>query len=204
MVSDSSSNLAAATPVGVTLVCPTCKTALVAFKSSQAASTDPLAPYLPSLEGGDAEKGGQIFESHPAGQCMRCHAGGHGGGDAGPNLSGVGLRADRKYFLESLVNPGAKVAMGYGIASVTLKGGKSVAGIVIADKPEHVDLDSSGKVLRVLRADIDTMTPPMSSMPPMSAMLSAGEMRDVITWLTEQKKESKDEKKRPAPELVKP
>ena len=183
---------------------PEVKTALDAFKSSQAASTDPLAPYLPSLEGGDAEKGGQIFESHPAGQCMRCHAGGHGGGDAGPNLSGVGLRADRKYFLESLVNPGAKVAMGYGIASVTLKGGKSVAGIVIADKPEHVDLDSSGKVLRVSRADIDTMTPPMSSMPPMAAMLSAGEMRDVIAWLSEQKKESKDEKKRPAPELVKP
>ncbi|MEO5916011.1 MAG: HEAT repeat domain-containing protein [Luteolibacter sp.] len=180
------------------------KTALAAFTAAQAASTDPLALYLPSLEGGDAEKGGQVFESHPAGQCMRCHASGHGGGDAGPNLSGVGLRGDRKYFLESLINPGAKVAMGYGIASVTLKGGKSVAGILIADTPDHVDFDSSGKVLRVSRSDIDTMTVPMSAMPPMSAMLSAGEMRDVIAWLSEQKKDNREEKKRPAPEKVVP
>jgi quinoprotein glucose dehydrogenase len=135
---------------------------------------------------------------------MRCHAGGHGGGDAGPDLSGVGLRGDPMYLLESLVNPGAKVAMGYGISSVTLKGGKNVAGIVLADTPDHVDLDSSGKVLRVARNDIDTMTPPVSAMPPMSAILSASEMRDLIAWLGEQKSDKHVEKKRPAPELVGP
>ncbi|MES2438163.1 MAG: HEAT repeat domain-containing protein [Verrucomicrobiota bacterium] len=178
--------------------------ALAAYRTSQTASTDPLAAWLPSLEGGDAEKGGHLFESHPAGQCMRCHAGGHGGGDAGPDLSGVALRGDRRHFLESLADPGAKVAMGYGISSITLKGGRSVAGIVISDTPEHVDLDSSGKVLRVARTDIDSMTPPVSSMPPMVHLLSVDELRDVIAWLAEQKKETKNEKKRPEPELVKP
>jgi quinoprotein glucose dehydrogenase len=183
---------------------PEVKTALDAYKAAQAASTDPLAAWLPSLEGGNPEKGGQIFESHPAAQCMRCHAGGHGGGDAGPNLSGVALRGDRRYFLESLANPSAKVAMGYGIASVTLKGGKSVSGIVIADNADHVDLDSSGKVLRVARPDIDTMTAPVSPMPPLVGMLSPSELRDIISWLSTQKTETKNEKKRPAPELVKP
>ena len=180
------------------------KTALESFKSTQAASTDPLAAWLPSLEGGDFEKGGQIFESHPVAQCMKCHAGGHGGGDAGPNLSGIGLRGDSRFFLESMVIPGAKVAMGYGIASVTLKGGKSVSGIVIADTPEHVDIDSSGKVLRVSRGDIDSMTPPVTSMPPMAYLLSASEIRDVIAWLARQKDDKREEKKRPAPEMVKP
>ncbi len=183
---------------------PEVKAALDAFKAAQAASADKLAPYLPSLDGGNAEKGGSIFESHPAGQCMRCHSSGHGGGDAGPNLSGVGMRGDRRYFLESLVNPGAKVAMGYGIAAVTLNGGKSVSGIVIEDEKDHVDLDSSGKVLRVARQDIASMTPPVSAMPPMAGMLSASEMRDVIAWLAQQKSTDKQEKKRPAPELVKP
>jgi quinoprotein glucose dehydrogenase len=177
---------------------------LADFKAKAASSSDPLTAFLPSLEGGDPKKGEQTFESHPAGQCMRCHSGGHGGGDAGPNLSGVALRGDRRHFLQSMVEPGAKVAMGYGIASVTLKGGKSVAGIVIADTPEHVDLDSSGKVLRVEKKDIDTMTPPVSSMPPMGMILSASEIRDLVAFLAEQKKETKDEKKRPAPELVKP
>lgn len=180
------------------------KSALAAFQAMQAASTDPLALYLPALQGGDPESGGKLFESHPAGQCMRCHAGGHGGGDAGPDLSGVARRGDARHFLESLVNPGAKVAMGYGISSVTLKGGKNVAGIVIDDTPDHVDLDSSGKVLRVARTDIDVMTPPVSAMPPMSAVLSVHEMRDLVAWLGEQKSDKRREKKRPAPERVTP
>ncbi len=183
---------------------PEVKAALAAFNSSQSASQDPLAAFLPTLEGGDPENGGKLFESHPAGQCVRCHASGHGGGDAGPNLSGVGARGDRTFFLESIVNPGAKVAMGYGIASVTLKGGKSVAGIVIADTPDHVDLDSSGKVLRVARGDIDSMTPPASAMPPMGTLLSLAEMRDIIAWLADQKHDTREEKTRPVPELVTP
>ncbi len=183
---------------------PEIKVALDAFKAAQKASTDPLAAWLPSLEGGDPVKGGQIFESHPAGQCMRCHAGGHGGGDAGPNLAGVALRGDRRYLLESLVNPGAKVAMGFGISTVTLKGGKSVSGIVIEDKPDHVDLDSSGKVLRVMRPDLESMTPPVSSMPPMAFILNATELRDTVAWLSQNKDKKVAEKKRPAPEIVKP
>jgi quinoprotein glucose dehydrogenase len=183
---------------------PEVKSALASYKAAQAASTDPLAAWLPSLEGGDPVKGGRIFESHPAGQCMRCHAGGHGGGDAGPNLADIGLRRDARYFLESMVIPGAQVAMGYGISSVTLKGGKSVSGIVITDNSRHVDLDSSGKVLRILRSDIDTMTAPVSSMPPMGFMLSAPELRDTVAWLGTQKGKVKAGKPRPAPERVHP
>lgn len=182
------------------------KAALASYKAALAASTDPLAPYLGSLQGGDPKKGGQLFESHPAAQCMRCHAagGGHGGGDAGPNLEAVGKRADAKYFLESLVNPGAKVAPGFGISTVTLKGGKTVSGLVLSDTPEHVDLDSNGKVLRVKKSDVDSMLPPVSAMPPMSAILSASEMRDIVAWLGTQKGKEPEPKKRPAPELVTP
>ncbi len=180
------------------------KAALAAFKSAQSAFADPLAAWLPSLEGGDVENGAKVFESHPASQCMRCHAGGHGGGDAGPNLSDVGLRQDRRYLLESLVNPGAKVAMGYGIASATLKGGKTVAGIVIDDKPSHVDFDSAGSVLRVARTDIQSMTPPVSSMPPMGLLLSAAEIRDVVAWLSGQKRKVQNNRKRPAPVMITP
>ncbi|MCW1883482.1 c-type cytochrome [Luteolibacter flavescens] len=185
---------------------PAVKTALDGYKAAIAASTDPLAPYLGSLQGGDAKKGEQLFESQPAGQCMRCHAagGGHGGGDAGPNLEAVGKRGDAKFLLESMVNPGAKVAIGFGISSVTLKGGKSVAGLLLADEKVHVDIDSNGKVLRVLRSDIESMTPPVSAMPPMGGLLSASELRDIVAWLGTKKGKEPEPKKRPAPELVKP
>ncbi|HEY1122024.1 MAG TPA: HEAT repeat domain-containing protein [Haloferula sp.] len=185
---------------------PAVKTALEGYKAAIAASTDPLAPYLGSLQGGDEEKGGQLFESQPAGQCMRCHSagGGHGGGDAGPNLEAVGKRGDSKHMLESLVNPGAKVAVGFGISSVTLKGGKNVAGILLADDKDHVDIDSNGKVLRVRRGDIESMTPPVSAMPPMGALLSASELRDIVAWLSSRKGKDPEPKKRPEPEVVTP
>ncbi|QJE98150.1 DUF7133 domain-containing protein [Luteolibacter luteus] len=185
---------------------PEVKKALEDYKAAIAASTDPLAAYLGSLQGGNAKKGGELFESQPAAQCMRCHSagGGHGGGDAGPNLEGVGKRGDAKFMLESLVNPGAKVATGFGLTSVTLKGGKTVGGIVIADTAEHVDLDSSGKVLRVKKSDIDAMLPPVSAMPPMGAILSPSELRDVVAWLETRKGKDPEPKKYGEPELVTP
>jgi quinoprotein glucose dehydrogenase len=185
---------------------PAVKSSLEAYKAALAASQDPLAPYLGSLQGGDAKKGGQIFESQPAAQCMRCHAagGGHGGGDAGPNLEAIGKKGDAKFFLESLVNPGAKVAEGFGITTVTLKGGKTVSGIVLSDTADHVDVDSSGKVLRVKKSDFESMLPPVSAMPPMGAILSPAELRDVVAWLETQKGKDPAPKKRPAPEIVTP
>lgn len=183
---------------------PRVKAALASFQSALSSSTDPLAAWLPSLEGGDPAQGAKVFESHPAGQCMRCHACGHGGGDAGPDLSDIGLREDRRYILESVTIPGAKVAMGYGIASATLKSGKTVGGIVVDDKPDHVDFDSAGTVQRVARADIASMTPPVSSMPPMAFLLSKVEIRDVVAWLAGQKSEPVEKKRHPAPVQVKP
>ena len=185
---------------------PEVKRALEDYQAAIKASADPLAPYLGSLRGGSEKKGGELFESHPAAQCMRCHAagGGHGGGDAGPDLSAIGKHRDAKYFLESLVDPGAKIAAGFGLTSITLKGGKTVGGIILEDTKEHVDLDSSGKVLRVRKSDIETMLPPVSAMPPMGGILTPAELRDVVAWLGTRKDKDPEPKKRPEPELVTP
>lgn len=182
---------------------PVVEKALAAFHAAQAASTDPLAKWLTSLEGGDAKRGGELFASHPAGQCMRCHAVGHGGGDAGPNLSDIGQRVDRRYLLEAVVMPGAKVAMGYGISTATLKSGKVVGGIVLEETKDHVDFDSAGTIMRAARADIQSMTPPVSAMPPMALILQPGEIRDIVAWLAEQKANAKRKPKRPPPVMVK-
>lgn len=182
---------------------PAVQSALASFQTAQAASTDPLAKWLTTLEGGDVVRGGELFASHPAGQCMRCHAVGHGGGNAGPDLSGTGLSKDRRYLLEALVVPGAQVAPGYGIASATLKSGKTVGGIVLEETPAHVDFDSAGTILRAAREDIQTMTPPVSSMPPMAFILQPHEIRDIVAWLAEQKAKTKRKPKRGQPVLVK-
>ena len=169
---------------------PEVKAAVEAYDASVKASTDPLAAVLPSLEGGDPAKGAEVFQSHSQAECRRCHRaeiGGDSGGEIGPNLAGVGNRGDRRYFLESLVSPSAKVAPGFGIVSLTLQNDATLGGVLLKETPDFVDVDASGKAWRIKRADIKTLTPAVSAMPPMGAILTPAELRDVVAWLAVQK-----------------
>ncbi|MGB1258827.1 MAG: DUF7133 domain-containing protein [Akkermansiaceae bacterium] len=80
---------------------------------------NPISPFLDVLHGGDARKGASLFASHGSAQCMRCHTTekNHDVAMAGPNLAGVAKRGDRKFLLESLIAPNAKVAKGFGKVS---------------------------------------------------------------------------------------
>ena len=70
--------------------------------------------YAEALEGGDARSGAQIFYRHEGAQCTRCHTAGRGGGDVGPNLERIGAQLSREQLLESMVDPNARIATGYG------------------------------------------------------------------------------------------
>jgi quinoprotein glucose dehydrogenase len=168
-------------------------TALAALEKSLASNKDPLAKWNISLEGGDPEAGKALFVSHPAGECMRCHRAGEGhttGGDTAPNLAGVAKRhPDRRYFLESLLTPSAAIAPGFGVVSVDFKNGASLSGNLIDSTDDHIDLDSSGKPLRILRSDIASITSPLSPMPPMDGLLNPAELRDLVAWLATQNQE---------------
>ena len=186
---------------------PSVAAALAAFDKAMAESSDPLARYNVSLEGGDPAAGAALFGSHPAGQCMRCHKAedmAHsGGGDAGPNLAGIAKRYDRRYLLESIVNPAAAVTPGYGITSITFKNGATLGGTLVSETPDHLDIATPEKLLRAKRSDIESFTPPVSAMPPMGDLIKPEEVRDLVAWLASLGKEPQ---KAPArkPELVDP
>jgi len=171
------------------------KAAVAAWKSSLAVD-DPLAAWTIALEGGDAQRGEQIYLSHPA-ECMRCHRAGEGheaGGEAGPNLAGIGTRGDHQFMLESMMAPSAKVADGFGVVSVTLRDGKSIGGILAAASKDSIDVDIGETISRVKRSDIKEMTPPISAMPPMTGLLKPREARDLVAWLASLKKAAKMKK----------
>jgi quinoprotein glucose dehydrogenase len=90
--------------------------ALKVWKEAQAAK-GPLVEHMLCLEGGDAARGATIVSGHVGAQCLRCHALAGGGGHAGPSLEGVAKRHDRLSLLQSLVEPNAKVAEGFGPTS---------------------------------------------------------------------------------------
>jgi quinoprotein glucose dehydrogenase len=145
---------------------------------------DQLAPFRSTLWGGDAERGRTVFRFHNA-QCMRCHAVDGDGGVVGPDLRGVPNRISHEAILESLILPNAVIAPGFGTAIITLKDGSSVSGSILSQNTEQtlVRLADLSKVT-IPAAKIATMSTPVSPMPPMGPLLTKGEMRDVIAYLT--------------------
>lgn len=69
------------------------------------------------LKGGDPASGRNVFLHHEAAQCVRCHTIGDLGGTAGPNLSVVASRATPETLVESVTEPNAVIAPGFGQTS---------------------------------------------------------------------------------------
>jgi len=148
------------------------------------AAKGPLGPYLPSLMGGDAARGKQVFETNLAASCTACHRIGETGSNVGPPLTDVGKKG-RDYILESLILPQAKIAPGYGITSVTKKDGTTVSGAPKSETADSVTLLlPDGKELKIPKADIASQTPPISPMPPMGTILKPTELRDLVEFLS--------------------
>lgn len=65
------------------------------------------------LSPGDAKRGEDLFHNSPVAACASCHMVQSKGGDVGPILDGIAVRADKAYILESLMDPNAKLAKGF-------------------------------------------------------------------------------------------
>lgn len=65
------------------------------------------------VEAGDAKRGADLFHNSPVAACASCHMVNGKGGEVGPILDGIAVRADKAYILESLMDPNAKLAKGF-------------------------------------------------------------------------------------------
>ena len=62
---------------------------------------------------GDPKRGEDLFYNSPIAACASCHTAKGKGGDVGPILDGIAVRADKAYIVESLMDPNAKLAKGF-------------------------------------------------------------------------------------------
>jgi len=154
------------------------------------AASDANAVFLLSLEGGDADAGEIVFKNQ--GACLQCHKvggeGGDKGGVQGPDLRDVGKRLAREKILESVANPGAEIAPGYGMTTVTLKNAESVIGRLAKETPGQVTvIGLDNRERTIVRGEIASVAPPVSAMPPVAAALPPRDFRDLVAFLASQK-----------------
>ena len=151
---------------------------------------DALRDYRMTLTGGDAERGRSLFHEKVEFLCVRCHrVEGEGVSTVGPDLTGIGTRRDREYLLRAIVNPGADIATGFEFATLQLKNGGTVVGIVREESTTALQVevaeDGAVKQHEVLKADV-TQRSSTSAMPPLVSLMSRQELRDLVEYVATQ------------------
>ena len=105
-----------------------------------------------------------------------------------PNLAGVGSRLSRQQLLESLIDPSARLAPGFGQVSITLKNGQKLEGTLREETATAIAVEDPSRGLqRVNVSDIASRTNGISAMPNMGLLLTPREIRDVVEFLAGQK-----------------
>ena len=143
-----------------------------------------------ALGGGSATRGRKLFFDAEKSQCVKCHRIGDQGERIGPELTGVGSRFSRIYVVESILEPSRTIAPSFGTSVVTLKDGKVLTGVKVAETETHLTLgDNQGQKHVLARADIDELlASPVSTMPEgLEQRLTEEEFVDLIAFLMSQK-----------------
>jgi quinoprotein glucose dehydrogenase len=144
----------------------------------------PLAALGDCLEGGDAERGRQIYERTEL-SCVRCHKIGGTGGEVGPDLSKIGAEKKRDYLLQSLIDPNKAIAKGFETAVIRDFDGQILTGIVKSEDESRVELiTAEGKPVLIRKEDIEARKEGKSAMPEgLTKRLSKFELRDLVEFL---------------------
>ena len=146
---------------------------------------DELAPWRDALAGGDAARGRKIFQERADVQCVRCHSIKGEGGNAGPDLAGIGKRQPRDYLLESILFPAKHIAQGWETVTVRVQGGDTFAGVLKSeDDRQLVLLDPEKGEVRVDKAKVTGRRGGQTAMPTDIAQpLTKFDLRDLVEFL---------------------
>ena len=148
------------------------------------------AAWLKRLEGpADPDAGRRVFESPKLAGCYKCHRVEGRGADIGPDLSLIG-RTDRKWIVESILQPSAVVAPHYQAWIVETTDSKTRTGLLVGTHlDKSVYIDDKGNRFEVLAGEVaDTRAAKNSIMPDgLLGNLTDQEIRDLVAYLAARK-----------------
>ncbi|MDG1875143.1 MAG: c-type cytochrome [Mariniblastus sp.] len=172
------------------------KKSLSLYEAKTTSPDNKMSAYVDTLAGGDYEAGAKIFFGKTEVSCVRCHQVDGTGGEVGPELSGVAIKRNRKYLLESIVDPNKEIAEGFAQIKVQTDEGELHTGIVKRETDEFlVLLDADGKEILIEQDAIEGKKQGQSSMPDdLIKQLTKKEVRDLVEYLSGRKTPQPDKK----------
>ncbi len=105
-------------------------------------------------------------------------------GEIGPDLTGSG-RDNLDYLLENIVDPGATVSADFRMVVAAMRDGRVLNGLVRAQTPRTVTLQTQSEALILERSEIEALRPSSASLMPDGLLetLNSAEIRDLIAYL---------------------
>src|SRR5207247_8887000 len=147
--------------------CPAAVEFHLRFRRKSATAEHERLTQAALTRAGDPRLGRKLFFDAEKSQCLKCHRLGDQGEQIGPELTGVGSRFARIYLVESILEPSRTIAPSFGTLVVTLKNGKLLTGVKLAETEKTLTLaDNQGQKHLLAKADIEAEQPsPVSTMP---------------------------------------
>ena len=133
-----------------------------------------------TLVQGDRSRGRVLFDR----ACGSCHRLYGSGGEIGPDLTGSG-RENLDYLLENIIDPSASVSADFRMVVAAMRDGRVLNGLVKAQSPRTVTLQTQTEAVVLDRSEIETLRPSPSSLMPDGLLdpLNFLEIRDLIAYL---------------------
>ena len=158
---------------------------LNAAKKQAALEQAPQEYYVDCTDGGDVNRGRNLFFTRSNLSCVRCHKVGQIGGEVGPALGALGTQKSRAYLLEAIVAPNTTIAQGFETAVILDTEGNTVSGIIKSEDDEQIVLmDAQGAVVTIEKEAIEARRKGSSSMPAdLMKYLNQRELRDLVAYL---------------------
>ena len=132
---------------------------------------------------GDVARGRELFRAQ---SCVNCHTFANGQQPKGPHLVDIGRRYKKEELVESIVDPGRKIAQGFDTWSFVMASGKVETGFVVLESAESVIIRrTDGLSQELLQDDIDDRVKQSTSMMPKGIVgnLTSEQLADLIAYL---------------------
>ncbi len=147
-----------------------------------------LAQALTALPTGNARRGEELFFDRGGAGCFNCHRVGHRGNNFGPELTGLGARAEARHIAQSMLEPNAVITEGFNAHAVETADAE-YSGMLLEETGVVLALAlANGQRVNIEKRNIQHHTTlKTSAMPSFAEGLSPQQVADITAFLLEQK-----------------